>query len=484
MATISKYIRVKDTALWNSVSLDTHVTLWRVIYQFQFRKTSKFDHRTFGKFPFSQAKTVDVAWDICIGRGAQFLAWWVAYVVFSDALFRVIERHPASYRVFSHISLNGACLASLWALLRELFRTRSKRTWALFFYMFLSTLWVLSMPTVLGAMTGYVSTTVGWVEVNGSDEIVPATKFKQTTVVWGTKNETWESGWCAVSEQMTRYLDEQNDRTAHCDCQMPDGKLYNYGVLLRQPNSNVSECNATTFITIGKHSYDAETLDYNYYDYCIGDRAYRSEDVWGGTTRCLPDTADPAYQWGFSTMLSGLFVFVQVAWSMALYAVWQDAQFNSEIVRSGYRMTQLRAAFALTVCAGEATGLRDGELVTEEGKGLERRLYGRKKDRGAEVGYGTFRRGGKEWEDGESYGGEVAGLRERRRGSVVQTNKLATSPPTHTRRLLTNNNNTISRNTIHSKPIRSNRIEYMQAVPRYSPTHSLIPIVTPKAWPF
>src|SRR5437762_1690841 len=30
---------------------------------------------TFGSFPFSQAKLVDVAWDLFIGRGCQLIAW-------------------------------------------------------------------------------------------------------------------------------------------------------------------------------------------------------------------------------------------------------------------------------------------------------------------------------------------------------------------------------------------------------------------------
>lgn len=109
---------------------------------------------TFGRFPFSQAKTIDVAWDILVGRGAQLFAWWVSYIVFSDALLRLIERHPATYETFMRIALEGPCLASAWILLKELFRKRSKRTWALFFYMLLSSLYVLAIPTFLSAMTG------------------------------------------------------------------------------------------------------------------------------------------------------------------------------------------------------------------------------------------------------------------------------------------------------------------------------------------
>ena len=43
---------------------------------------------TFGRFSFSQVKTIDVFWDLLVGRGVQMLAWWASYIVFSDALLR------------------------------------------------------------------------------------------------------------------------------------------------------------------------------------------------------------------------------------------------------------------------------------------------------------------------------------------------------------------------------------------------------------
>jgi hypothetical protein len=88
---------------------------------------------TFGRFAFSQVKVIDVAWDVCLGRGAQLLAWYISYIVFSDALLRVIERHSASYQTFIHITIEGASFATMWALVKDLFRTKSKRTWSLFF---------------------------------------------------------------------------------------------------------------------------------------------------------------------------------------------------------------------------------------------------------------------------------------------------------------------------------------------------------------
>jgi hypothetical protein len=132
---------------------------------------------TFGQLPFSQAKVIDLAWDIIVGRGVQLLSWWIGYVVFLDALLRLIERHPASFEMFSHIALDSASLASLWILLKDLFRTQRRRTWILFFYMFLSMFYILSIPALLAAMTGYDISLSAWVDID-KDQIVPSSNFQ------------------------------------------------------------------------------------------------------------------------------------------------------------------------------------------------------------------------------------------------------------------------------------------------------------------
>lgn len=128
---------------------------------------------TFGRLTFSQAKVTDVAWDLFVGRGVQLLAWWASYIVFTDALLRVIERHPTSYQTFARICLEGPCMASMWALMKDLGRTKSKRTWLLYFYMVISVLYTLCVPLFLGAMTGYINNTVAWVDIDNSNNLIP-----------------------------------------------------------------------------------------------------------------------------------------------------------------------------------------------------------------------------------------------------------------------------------------------------------------------
>lgn len=172
--------------------------------------------QTWGRFLFSTAKTIDVAWDIVVGRGVQILAWWAAYVVFSDALLRVIERHAASFRIFQRIALEGPSLLSLWTLCKELLAVKSKRTRTLFAYMLVSTSYVLSIPMFLGAMTGYDSTAIPWIDLDNSNNIVPASALTNAWVISGTMNSTWKPKVCSDPDNAMIQGNYFHGRVQHC----------------------------------------------------------------------------------------------------------------------------------------------------------------------------------------------------------------------------------------------------------------------------
>jgi hypothetical protein len=171
---------------------------------------------TFGRFSFSQAKTIDILWDLLVGRGAQALAWWASYNVFCDALLRAIERHPASFEMFQRLAMEGPGLHALWTLTKELWTAKSARTRALFFYMFVSTGYVLLVPIVLGAMTGYDSTSIAWIDLEGENNIIPASMLQQTWVIIGTKNETFKEPACADPQLYNDYAYVESSRRNEC----------------------------------------------------------------------------------------------------------------------------------------------------------------------------------------------------------------------------------------------------------------------------
>ncbi|KAF2630312.1 hypothetical protein BU25DRAFT_419322 [Macroventuria anomochaeta] len=386
--------------------------------------------QTWGRFSFSTVKTIDVAWDILVGRGLQLLAWWVAYVVFSDALLRVIERHPASFRIFQRIALEGPSLTSLWTLCKELLSVNSKRTKTLFAYILLSTSYVLCIPMFLGAMTGYDSTSIAWLDLDNSNNIVPTSAVKYAWVITGTSNSTFDEPICADSGDYTIQSAYMYSRMSHCTCQMPNGTLAPPGTfwsfksfeLLKQedqwnaagtpclfnyPGSNDTwqetkydsetgrysknvtyNCNETVTYKINDYQYDVQILNATN-AYCYDHKAYNLMDL-QGKSRCLPDTANPSYQWGFSTMLSGIFVFIHFGWGVSMYILWLDAQSKSTLIQEGYELTPLRAAFAIAKAVKRKTGLGERQLVRHDTKDLNKELYGIGKEKGTNIDYSIF----------------------------------------------------------------------------------------------
>lgn len=181
--------------------------------------------KTFGRFSFSAVKTIDVAWDILVGRGLQMIAWYIGYVVFSDALLRAIERHPTSFQIFQRIALEGPSLLSLWTLLHELWNSKSKRTKALFLYMWLATLYILAIPMFVGAMTGYDSTSTAWVNLDDSSNIVPAAAVVDSGYVSGTWDKLFDKPVCIPYDNYTTAYNALYARDSHCDCRLDNGTV-------------------------------------------------------------------------------------------------------------------------------------------------------------------------------------------------------------------------------------------------------------------
>jgi hypothetical protein len=139
-------------------------------------------------------------------------------------------------------------------------------------------------------------------------------------------------------------------------------------------------------VTIDQKTYNVSTLNTTS-AYCYNGTGY--DYLWlQDNSRCMPNTDHPTYQWGFSTTLSTVFVILQFSWAISMYIVWQDAQWNSSLVKSGYSMTQLRAAFTLAVVAQDTLAMKTEELMAVKSKTLEKDLSMQK----VEINYKMFQK--------------------------------------------------------------------------------------------
>ncbi|KAL1637949.1 hypothetical protein SLS56_000506 [Neofusicoccum ribis] len=202
---------------------------------------------------------------------------------------------------------------------------------------------------------------------------------------WTNYNSGLE-GAISIGRGYAEYLNAHQDNISNCEYLARtrpeaarnetvtielDGKAFPY----------LSTVRYSTMPGIGTSKLDA---------LCYAGRAYDRSDI-DKNTRCLPDTDDASYRWGFSSTLTSAVLIVHALWVVSMYAVWLDAVRHSSLLREGYSLTQLRAVFALAAAARELTGLDVAELVRPaEGKEVEDRLNG---DGAAAVDFAWFARG-------------------------------------------------------------------------------------------
>ena len=106
---------------------------------------------------FSEAKMIDVVWDLVIGQGGRLLMAWAAYRVFMDALVSLMETTSVSYDVYSTLVFDTTSLLSTWRATKALIKSRSWRSRVFMFWFCLASFYILSFPTLMGAATGYVN---------------------------------------------------------------------------------------------------------------------------------------------------------------------------------------------------------------------------------------------------------------------------------------------------------------------------------------
>jgi len=110
-----------------------------------------------GSLSFTQAKGIDIAWDLVVGRGGQVLLLWIAGYVYAAVLDQILESTSpnVTYDLYISVAISGSALTLTGALIRRLFTTCS--FWPKSCFMLYSALYLAAYPTLIAAMTSYVA---------------------------------------------------------------------------------------------------------------------------------------------------------------------------------------------------------------------------------------------------------------------------------------------------------------------------------------
>ena len=158
---------VPDTS-WSGVNDTDSCDLW-TNQRSNFQNAFTINLRGSTHLTFTQAKAIDVTWQLLGGAGGRFLMAWISYKVFMDGLTRLIEQPPISYKVFLSLTFSTTSLYAVWNAFKAGFTSQGWRTKAFLSWFIISTIYVLGFPTLLGAAAGYLTpSTAGFRMTDGT----------------------------------------------------------------------------------------------------------------------------------------------------------------------------------------------------------------------------------------------------------------------------------------------------------------------------
>lgn len=121
-----------------------------------------------GPLDFSVAKLIDVSWDIIVGRVGQWILVYAAYRVFAKVLINTMETNAMSHTFFAALAFENVSAYSTWQMMKDRqHRRMGFRGWLIILGMILASVFIISFPTIVSAMTGYSTLYKPYASVEG-----------------------------------------------------------------------------------------------------------------------------------------------------------------------------------------------------------------------------------------------------------------------------------------------------------------------------
>ncbi|KAJ4305806.1 hypothetical protein N0V90_001338 [Kalmusia sp. IMI 367209] len=337
---------------------------------------------SFGAMTFTQVKVIDITWDLLVGRGGQMLLAWVNYRVFNEWLLYHMEMHRTSYKMYTAVAFQTTTLGTLGVLGKE-FLAFGEGTWKRFFRwlavlcMLLSTLYVLAFPTLMAAMTGYITTYEPYIE-DANHNLAAWSEIEPVRYVVKDSNrlgEEYTAPLVAVLSDPDLMKAIKNYSDHYMDFEFDFEKLP--GIQDQVPTLiSVQRNLSSTFVFNGSTvPLEAPSLNITYaipggrqISPALGYPLYSLEASRQGATysdsyihthgSCKPSET---YQWGFSYIFLFMVAIFNFVWSCIMVGMWFDTRRGSRMYRSGRRPGLLRSILDVAGAMKEEVGECDDE---------------------------------------------------------------------------------------------------------------------------
>ncbi|KAI4906904.1 hypothetical protein J4E90_010107 [Alternaria incomplexa] len=362
---------------------------------------------SFGALTFTQVKVIDVAWDLIIGRGGQLLLAWVNYRVFNEWLVYHMEMHHTSYKLYAAVAFETTTMATLGVLGKEFLAYGActwKRLfrWLAIFSMLLSTLYVIAFPTLMAAMTGYITTYQPYIE-DFDGNLMEWSKAKDVAYIIEDADRVGLEAPLIVTADDQPLIDAVHHHMGQfsnwsytfffvgdLDTKVPSVEIkfaggFNMTNGIRNPNITadwVFDGNTTsTFrsLRIASFPTDDYGLDSSKslnkdprLQYAFETRPDANHSYTGyyllDHGSCKPSET---YQWGFSYIFLFMVSIFNFVWVCIMVGMWLDTRRGSMMYRSGRRPGLLRSIMDYSAAIREELGAEANYLEEDE---LRKRL--------------------------------------------------------------------------------------------------------------
>ncbi|KZM27916.1 uncharacterized protein EKO05_0010306 [Ascochyta rabiei] len=127
----------------------------------------------FGRLTFTQAKAIDVIWDMAIGRGGQGLLALLSWQTFVQHVTTSMEIQPVTFNTYRTIFLqNESLILAIPRIIRDFSRRRGLHSRSAMVFIVLTMMFVLIFPTLGSAMTGYSGNVEAYVPDSAGNNIL------------------------------------------------------------------------------------------------------------------------------------------------------------------------------------------------------------------------------------------------------------------------------------------------------------------------
>ncbi|CAI6332361.1 unnamed protein product [Periconia digitata] len=346
----------------------------------------------FGAMTFSQVKVIDIAWDLVVGRGGQMLLAYANYRVFNEWLLYHLELHLTSYKLYTAVAFQTTTMATLGVLAKE-FLSFGKGTWRRFFRwlamlcMLISTLYVLAFPTLMAAMTGYISTYRAYVE-DHENNLIDFDKVRRVDYIIsnGSRISAEYQKDLVVTEydkdllrDVEAYLKEfvaDDDWKAPQITDVPiEPGFHEYLVQNRTSKfGNKDLAEPTLSIIVTYRGLPPKTVSEGLVEmyYTLSDsnilESGRQGDYYSALDVLKRGSCKPTetYQWGFSYIFMFMVSIFNFVWSCIMAGMWWDTTRGSRMYKAGRRPGLLRSIMDISAAIREELGSQVEDMGEDE----------------------------------------------------------------------------------------------------------------------